>query len=301
LTKREKVTVLNVSDVNISRDHVRKLLATGSGDAAMVYLYMSCGNRMEEAEQTLKMGAGRLNCAVATLRQLGLWEEPKKILIPTGERPNYTENDVFEAMDQDFDFRILYGEVQRLLGKSLNTEELKILLGFTRYLGFTPDVISVLVNYCRDRQRQKGINRSPSLRMIEKEAYAWAEKGIDSLEEAAAYIQNQNQYNTRMAHIKHLLQIRGRRLTTAEERYAHQWSEMGFDDETILMAYERTCINTGGLKWPYMNSILKRWHDAGLHTADQVRSGDSKAQPKAERRELSPDEMEAIRRMMEEE
>ena len=79
---------MNVSDVNISRDHVRKLLATGSGDAAMVYLYMSCGNRMEEAEQTLKMGAGRLNCAVATLRQLGLWEEPKKILIPTGERPN---------------------------------------------------------------------------------------------------------------------------------------------------------------------------------------------------------------------
>ena len=292
---------MNVSEVNISRDHVRKLLATGSPDAAMVYLYVSCGNRMEEAEQALKMGQGRLSCAVATLRQLGLWEEPKKMVIPTGERPNYTENDVFEAMDQDFDFRILYGEVQRLLGKSLNTEELKILLGFTRYLGFTPDVISVLVNYCRDRQRQRGITRAPSLRMIEKEAYEWAEKGIDTLEEAAAYIQNQNQYNTRMAHIKHLLQIRGRRLTAAEERYAHQWSEMGFDDETILMAYERTCINTGGLKWPYMNSILKRWHDAGLHTADQVRAGDSKAQPKQERRDLSPDELDAIRRMMEEE
>ena len=218
---------MNATEVNISRDHVRKLLAAASPDAAMVYLYAACGNPMEGAEQVLKMGAGRIGCAVATLRQLGLWEEPKRMVIPTGERPNYTENDVFEAMDQDFDFRILYGEVQRLLGKSLNTEELKILLGFTRYLGFTPDVISVLVNYCRDRQRQKGQNRAPSLRMIEKEAYAWAEKGIDSLEEAAAYIQNQNQYNTRMAHIKHLLQIRGRRLTAAEERYAYQWSEMG--------------------------------------------------------------------------
>ena len=291
---------MNATEVNISRDHIRKLLAAASPDAAMVYLYIACGNRIEDAEQALKMGAGRLNCAAATLRQMGLWEEPKKTVIPMGERPNYTENDVLEAMDQDFDFRILYGEVQRLLGKSLNTEELKILLGFTRYLGLTPDVISVLVNYCRDRQRQKGVSRAPSLRMIEKEAYAWAEKGIDSLEEAAAYIQNQNQYNTRMAHIKHLLQIRGRRLTAAEERYAYQWSEMGFDDETILMAYERTCINTGGLKWPYMNSILKRWHDAGLHTADQVRSGDSKAQPKSDRRDLSPDELDAIRRMMEE-
>ena len=291
---------MNATEVSISRDHVRKLLATASGDAAMVYLYISCGNRIEEAEQHLKMGQGRLSCAVATLRQLGLWEEPKKTVIPMGERPNYTENDVFEAMDRDFDFRILYGEVQRLLGKSLNTEELKILLGFTRYLGLTPDVISVLVNYCRDRQRQKGVSRAPSLRMIEKEAYAWAEKGIDSLEEAAAYIHNQNRYNTRMAHIKHLLQIRGRRLTAAEERYAYQWSEMGFDDETLLMAYERTCINTGGLKWPYMNSILKRWHDAGLHTAEQVRSGDSKAQAKQERRELDNDELDAIKRLMQE-
>ena len=98
---------MNATEVNISRDHVRKLLATASPDAAMVYLYVSCGNPLEGAEQALKMGAGRIGCAVATLRQLGLWEEPKKTVIPMGERPNYTENDVFEAMDQDFDFRIL--------------------------------------------------------------------------------------------------------------------------------------------------------------------------------------------------
>ena len=291
---------MNAAEVHISRDDVRKLLATASPDAAMVYLYIACGNRVEEAEQALKMSAGRLSCAVATLRQMGLWEETKKTVIPLGERPNYTEHDVLEAMEGDFDFRILYGEVQRVLGKSLNTEELKILLGFTRYLGLSPDVISVLVNFCKDRQRQKGLSRAPSLRSIEKEAYAWAEKGIDTMEEAAAYIQNQNQYNTRMAHIKHLLQIRGRRLTAAEERYAYQWSEMGFDDEAIGMAYERTCINTGGLKWPYMNSILKRWHEAGLHTADQIRSGDAKVQPKQERRELDTDELDAIKRLMQE-
>ncbi len=295
------MTGLIVTDVNISRDHTRKLLATGSSDAAILYLFLNCGNRPEEAEAALKLSPSRLSCAMATLRQLGLWEDQKKAMIPSGERPNYTENDVLEAMDMDRDFRSLYGEVQRVLGKSLNTEELKILLGFTRYLGLSIDVISVLVNYCKERQRQKGSTRAPSLRTIEKEAYAWAEKGIDTMEEAAAYIQQQNQYNTRMAHIKHLLQIRGRRLTAAEERYAYGWSEMGFDDGAILMAYERTCINTGGLKWPYMNSILKRWHEAGLHTAEQIESGDRKAQPKSERRELSPDELDAIRRMMEEE
>ena len=186
-----------------------------------------------------------------------------------------------------------------MLGKALNTEELKILLGFTRYLGMTPDVIAVLVNYCKDRARQKG-GRAPSLRAIEKEAYAWAERGIDTMEEAAAFIQSQNAHNTRMAHIKHLLQIRGRRLTSAEEKYASKWAEMGFEDGAIIMAYERTCINTGGLKWPYMNSILKRWHEKGLHTVAQIESGDQKTAIKTERRELDQDELAAIPRMMQE-
>ncbi len=291
---------MNVTEVNISREHARKLLAAASGDAAMVYLYITCGNPLEEADKALNLSAGRVSCAVATLRQMGLWEEPRKATLPAGERPNYTEKDVFEAMDGDMDFRSLYGEVQRVLGKSLNTEELKILLGFTRYLGLTPDVISVLVHYCKERQRQKGVGRTPSLRMIEKEAYAWAEQGIDTMEEAAAYIQSRNAFNTRMEHIRHLVQIRGRWLTPAEERYAQSWSDMGFDDGAIQLAYERTCINTGGMKWPYMNSILKRWHEAGLHTAEAVRTGDQKAQPKQSRRALDSDELAAIDRLMQE-
>ncbi|MDQ9733592.1 DnaD domain protein, partial [Acinetobacter baumannii] len=84
----------------------------------------------------------------------------------------------------DKEFKILYEEIQRMLGKHLNTEELKILLGFQRYLGLGPDVITVLVSFCRERARARGSLRAPSLRTIEKEAYAWAEQGIDTMEEA---------------------------------------------------------------------------------------------------------------------
>ncbi len=293
---------MTVTELNLPREDVRKLLAAASGDAAMLYMYIRCGNDPCEAETALGMNGVRFGCASATLRQLGLWPTEKQTMIHCGERPNYSERDVTEAVESDGTFRSLYGEVQRVLGKTLNTEELKILLGFTRYLGLPPDVISVLVNYCKDRLRQRGSNRNPSLRTIEKEAYAWAERGIDTMEEAAAFIQNQNVYNSSMAHIKHLVQIRGRRLTAAEERYAQSWAQMGFDDAAITMAYERTCINTGGLKWPYMNSILKRWHEAGLHTAEQIEAGDrGKAPVKQERRELDEDELAAIARMMREE
>ena len=292
---------MNVTEVNISRDHARKLLATASSDAAIVYLYISCGNRIEEAEQNLKMSAGRISCAVATLRQLGLWEEQKKTVIPMGERPNYTENDVFEAMDGDMDFRRLYGEVQRLLGKSLNTEELKILLGFVRYLGFTGDVISVLVCYCKERARQRGSLRNPSLRTIEKEAYAWAEQGIDTMEEAAAYIQTQNVRRSRIGRLMDVMQIKGRNLTASEEKYVRQWLEMGFGEDAVAIAYDRTCFNTGGMSWAYMNRILTRWHEAGLHTAEEIKNGDKKpVVPKGASGEFGQAELDAIAQLLRE-
>ena len=98
-----------------------------------------------------------------------------------------------------------------------------------------------------------------------------------------------------------MLQIRGRTLTAAEERYASSWLEMGFEEDAIAVAYERTCLNTGGLNWAYMNKILQRWHEAGLHSAEAVRGGDRKpADRKGNQRQLDADEIAAIQRMMQE-
>ena len=280
---------------------VRKLLGAASGDAALLYLYIHSGADLAGAQKALNFTQTRMTCAAATLRQLGLWPEERKNPIAPGERPSYSEKDVLDAMDTDKPFRLLYGEVQRLMGRSLNTEELKILLGFIRYLGLPAEVISVLVSYCKERARQKGSLRNPSLRTIEKEAYSWAEQGIDTLEEAAAYIHNQSVRNSKLQQLMAQLQIRGRSLTQAEEKYAKSWLEMGFADGVIAMAYEKTCVNTGGLSWPYMNKILTSWHTAGYKTVEQIQAGDRKQSvPKGASGELGEAEMEAIRRVLQE-
>ena len=286
--------------IQIPQTDMKKLLSAASPDAALLHLYIQSGNLLENAEKDLQLNPSRLNTAAATLRQLGLICDDRRCPIAPGERPGYSERDVLEAMEEDNSFRGLYGEVQRLLGRSLNTEELKILLGFVRYLGFTPDLISVLVCYCKDRARQRGSLRNPSLRTIEKEAYAWAERGIDSVEEAAAFIQAQNVRHSRLHRLMNILQIRGRSLTGAEERYAQSWLDMGMEEELFSMAYERTCLNTGGLNWAYMNKILQRWHGQGFRTAEDVRAGDQKSgTAKAGQRQLDADERAAILRMME--
>ena len=286
--------------LQIEKAHVQKLLCAQNPDAALLYLYLKDGNDPKQAAFKLGFTEARHACASAVLHQLGLVQEQKQMRLP-GEQPLYTEEDVLLAMNTDMDFRALSGEIQRLLGKNLTTEELKILIGFTRYLGMSADVIVLLVCYCKDRAKKLGKTRTPSLRTIEKEAFEWAEKGIDTMEEAAAYTQQQNLRFSKVGRIMEILQIRGRNLTAPEKRYIKQWLEMGFDEETIGLAYERSCVNTGGLAWPYINKILTSWHQQGLHTARQVQSGDRKPTvPKGADGVLGDAEMAAIRKLMKE-
>lgn len=265
---------MNITDINLTQNQLHTLLAARDPDAALVYLYLRCGNDLQQLEQELGLGEARRGRAVATLRQLGLWQENAPRVLLSQEPPQYTEQDVMSAMTGTQDFPLLVGEVQRVMGRILTTEELKILLACRNYLGLPMEVINLLVCYCKERLRRRGNTRNPSLRSIEKEAFLWAEKGIDTLEEAVAYIQAQDLRQSQLSALMKQLQISGRALTPAEERYAQRWLELGFDREAYQMAYEKTCLNTGGLKWAYMDKILSSWHSKGLHTGAQIRAGD---------------------------
>ena len=287
--------------LQIEKAHIHKLLCAQNPDAALLYLYLKDGNDPTQAQSKLGYTQTRYACATATLRQLGLWIEEKQVRQP-GEQPVYSEVDVLSAMDTDVDFRALYGEIQRLLGKNLNTEEMKILLGFVRYLGLPADVIVLLVCYCKDQAKKLGKIRVPGLRTIEKEAYKWADMGIDTMEEAASYVKQQDLRFSLTGRIMEIMQIRGRTLTAPEKRYLKNWLNMGFQEEAISMAYERSCLNTGGLHWSYMNKILESWHNQNLHTAQEIQKGDRKpAVPKGATGELGDAELAAIKRMMKEE
>ncbi len=292
---------ITVTELNLSRQELKKLLGYGNGDAALLLLYLRCGNPMGEAGEALVMPEGRLAEAKAALLQLGLWQEDSHRIPREEERPRYSEEDVLDAQTHDREFETLRGEVQRNLGRVLNVEELKILLGILRYLGLTPEVVSLLISYCKEKNLRRGYKRAPTMRMIEKEAYAWADRGIDTLEAAVAFVRQESLRANGVAQIKKILQIYDRGLTPGEEKYAAAWLDMGFDQEALELAYEKTCVNTGGLKWPYMNRILQSWHDQGLHRGRDIRTGDRK-QPagKTGRRELDREEKEAIDRMLRE-
>ena len=158
----------------------------------------------------------------------------------------------------------------------------------------------MLLTYCGEQfQERYGSSRRPSARAIEKLAYQWAREEIMTLEQADAYISAQKERRGELGRVKALLNIYGRELTATEEKYITSWLEMGFHEDAVAIAYDRTLTQTGALKWPYMNKILLSWHEKGLHTAGEIEEKDSrrpvkKPGPHEEPRPVDMDELRKI-------
>ena len=72
------------TQLHIEKSDVHKLLLSANPDSALLYLFVQSGNDPEQAPEALKMSQSRYHCAAASLRQLGLWPEPKKVLVVGG-------------------------------------------------------------------------------------------------------------------------------------------------------------------------------------------------------------------------
>ena len=201
-------------------------------------------------------------------------------------------------MKNDMSFQQLTGEVQHRLGKILSTEDLKILLNIKNYLGLPSDVICVLVSYMVTQAKLKGKLALPSLYQIEKEAYRWADQNIDSLEAALQHMHQKTSENNKLSRMMQILQIRGRTLTEPEKQYADAWLQMNMSDDLLKLAYDKTCVATGGMNWKYMDKIVRSWNEAGYRTVADVKNKWRKGAMPSGPRQLEEAEREAIQRIM---
>ena len=123
-----------------------------------------------------------------------------------------------------------------------------MLFGIYDYLALPAEVILELLNYCAETAREKSPGKRPSPRSVEQEAYRWANREILTLEQAEEYIRRQKSLREASNRVKEALGIRGRELTPTETKYITSWLGMGFEQEAILIAYDRTVTSTGSLK-----------------------------------------------------
>lgn len=275
--------------VTLSAATVKRLLDRGDGDAALLYLALlrrqgTVPPRSLAGE--LRWDRGRIEAAEAVLRELGLVAPAEMPPTPAEEHPTYQQTDVTERLEGSREFRELIRQVEAKLGKRLTTPDVGVLLGLTDYLGLPSDVVYLLVCHCVERVRHRfGEGRRPGMKQIEKEGYAWARMGIDTQEAAAAYLRTYAQRQGAVPQYMRALQLGERAPAPSEEKYILSWQEMGFGPEAVSLACDKTILKCHELKWAYCNGILKRWHEAGLHTVEEI---EAKDRPAASRADAQP-------------
>ena len=259
-----------------------RLIAAHDGDVALLYIYSRhTGSRdIEKAAGALCRTLQELNAAKEKLQRMGLWEgEPSPVptaplapvyVPPADELPQYSSQEIARYAASSPGFEDIRLAATALKGKQLNANELGILVGIGDYLSLPAEVVLELLQYCGEKAEAQRPGSRPGFRMIQQEAFRWANLEILTFEQAEAYIQRQRERSSALGRVQALLNLQDRALTKRERENIEAWLGMGFADDAIQLAFERTVYNTGALKWPYMDAILKSWHEAGLHDKKAV-------------------------------
>ncbi len=153
---------------------------------------------------------------------------------------------------------------QQYLGKPLSPTQIRSLLYFYDALGLPGELIDYLLQYCVEKNQT-------DFRYIEATAAGWAERGITTVEQA------RHQNGVPDKEVRHIMDLLGRSGSPApqEKRFINRWlSIYAFPMEIIEEACGRAVLAVEANRFPYVETILKQWHDRGVHTMDDVRSAD---------------------------
>ena len=272
MAEKEKENIIGVSAADA-------LIAAHDGNMALYALYTARhpGTDDETAAAVLCLTRAEVAAAREKLARLLRTAGERNARYPEEEPVQYPAREIVASLEQNESFSALVDELSRILGTTPSRAYLNVLVDACDHLGMPPEVVMMLLNYCSAETRRRwGETRRPTAKFISEEAYRWANREILTLELADAYIARCAQRREEKNRVAELLGIRGRELSPTEAKYIESWLEMGFSDEALAAALDRTLTNTGTLKWPDLNGILKNWHAKGLHTAEEIERAEGK-------------------------
>ncbi|MCR5686518.1 MAG: DnaD domain protein [Lachnospiraceae bacterium] len=151
---------------------------------------------------------------------------------------------------------------QQYMGRPISPDEASVILRIYGELGFSADLVEYLLEYCIT-------NNKKSFRSIDSVASEWKASGVDTLEEAKRLTMNVPK------EMKAVMQALGfpkdRQPVETEMAYVRRWTKIyGYGMDVIREACARTVMSAGKPSIRYANSILKKWHEAGVTKKEDI-------------------------------
>lgn len=251
----------------VKKNMVKKLLACGDGDGALLYLYLLLKGknfREEEAQKDLGFDKLHFEKAAFTLTGLDLMinseDQPEK----KEKSPSYSPQELSDARMGDHRFAAVCQAAESALGRTLTGAQLKTLFTAYDHLGIPADVLMLLLTDLKTRGGQ--VTR----KAIAEETYLWADLGLNSLSKATDYLERRDNEAPHIRELMTVLGIYDREPTANEKRYLSEIVRQGFNKEAFQMAKDRTESAIGKFSWRYLKAITDRWHKANVHTQEEI-------------------------------
>ena len=185
-------------------------------------------------------------------------EQPVHQEFNNQKKPSYDSIEVAKHIATNEALSEMVQVAQELLAKTLSASELETLFWLNDELGFSPEAILLILDYCISMDKR-------SMKYIEKVAISWHEKGIVSTDSIMEHISSEEEKNTTAYKLRKAMGIADRPVTAPEEAFLSKWcDEFQIPEDMIILAYEQCLLNTSKLSFPYMDKIIERWHGQGI-------------------------------------
>lgn len=192
-------------------------------------------------------------------------QQPEEITDVEVRKSDYTKEQINDAFIASAALRDMMAVAEELLQKPLNPSEMESLYWFYDGLGFSPEAILMLLEYCVSRGKAR-------ISYAEKVAVSWRERGLVTPEDISRYLRDAERRMEDQKQIMDAMGIGQRPATSGEEQYFAKWlGEYAMSAELVLLAYEYCVMQTSKLSFPYMDKILEGWQSAGIRTTAAAR------------------------------
>lgn len=174
----------------------------------------------------------------------------------------YTMSEISE-ISSDPDFAWTINIIEKYMERTLSPSDVELVVFLYDNLKFSPELILYLYEYCISHGKK---NR----KYIQTVAVNWSKAGVDTVDKANLY---SLQYETNYMSVMKAFGL-SQTPAPAQKKYIDSWLDMGFSNEIILEACNRTILAINEPSFKYANGILEKWLKAGVHTIDDIKNSD---------------------------
>jgi DnaD/phage-associated family protein len=171
-------------------------------------------------------------------------------------------------------------ETEKLLARPLSPKEMSTYIGWQKELGFSPETILLLIQYCMSRGKTDH-------RYIEKVALAWHDSNIKTIDEAQTFIKKHEDKWAKYRKILGYLGIKDMDIMKPQEEMLDKWINFyKFPVEIVFKACDICFARLNKPEFKYIDGILNSWFKEGIKTLEDIALRDNK---NTTRRKVNPD------------